>query len=356
MTKPMTTHERITRMYEHREADCIPVFDSPWASTIERWHKEGLPETMGFEDYLNLDRVVHLWPDTSPRYPQKTIEETDEHRIYTSGWGVTMKQWKHTASTPQFLDFTVTDPDSWCKAKERMTPTRDRINWDQLKSDYSLWRKEGRWIEAHFWFGFDITHSWFIGTERMLIALAENPEWCRDMFNHELDMCIALFDMIWEAGYTLDGIIWPDDMGYKFNQFFSLQTYRDLLKPIQKRAIEWAHKRGIKARLHSCGDIRPFVPELIEIGLDGLNPIEVKAGMDPIQIKKTYGKHLLLHGGINALFYNEPNQFENEMRRLIPILKEEGGYIFGSDHSIPSCVSLQRFKAIVELARELGRY
>ncbi|NIM71367.1 MAG: hypothetical protein GTO48_13200, partial [Xanthomonadales bacterium] len=93
---------------------------------------------------------------------------------------------------------------------------------------------------------------------------------------------------------------WPDDMGYKGHQFFGLPMYRDLLKPAHRRAIEWAHERGIYAHLHSCGDVRPFVPELIGMGLDALNPLEVKAGMDPIALKEQYGDRLVLHGGINA--------------------------------------------------------
>ena len=105
------------------------------------------------------------------------------------------------------------------------------------------------------------------------MALVEEPEWCLDMFNHFLDMCIAQFEMVLDAGYEFDSIYWPDDMGYKFNQFFSKSMYRELLLPVQKRAIEWAHSRGVKAHLHSCGDIHPFVPDLADAGLDALNPL-----------------------------------------------------------------------------------
>ena len=145
-------------------------------------------------------------------------------------------------------------------------------------------------------------------------------------------------------------------MGYKLNQFFSVRTYRELLKPVHKRAVDWAHAKGVKVRLHSCGDIRPFIPELVEIGIDGLNPLEVKAGMDPLVIKETYGDDLLLHGGVNAVLWDDREAIEAEMQRVIPKLKENGGYIFSSDHSVPSAVSLEDFRHIVELARQLGSY
>jgi uroporphyrinogen decarboxylase len=145
-------------------------------------------------------------------------------------------------------------------------------------------------------------------------------------------------------------------MGYKNHQFFSLKTYRELLKPVHKRAIDWAHAKGVKAHLHSCGDINPFIPELVEIGLDGLNPLEVKAGMDPVHIKQAYGEDLLLHGGINAVLWDDMEALEPEMRRIVPILKENGGYIFSSDHSVPSSVSLEDFRHAVSLAKTLGAY
>lgn len=109
-------------------------------------------------------------------------------------------------------------------------------------------------------------------------------------------------------------------------------------------------------RLHSCGDVRPFLPEFVEIGIDGLNPLEVKAGMDPIAIKQTFGQDLLLHGGINAVLWDDREAIEAEMQRMIPALKEQGGYIFSSDHSVPSSVSLDNFRYIVDLAKQLGRY
>lgn len=354
--KEMQSHERFSRMYAHREADRVPIIDSPWGATIERWQREGMPEAVGYADFFGLDKVAGIGIDNSPRYEAKVLEETDAYSVRTTNWGATLKNWRHAASTPEFMDFTIKDRDTWAKAKARMTPTRDRINWDHLAKNYPIWKKEGYWIEAGLWFGFDVTHSWAVGTERILIAMIEDPEWCMEMFGHYLEVGIALLDQVWDAGYRFDCVSWPDDMGYKNTPFFSLQTYRDVLKPFQKRAVEWAHAKGAKARLHSCGNILPFLPDLVEIGMDGLNPIEVKAGMDPALIKRTYGDRLLLHGGINAVLWDKPELIKAEMERVVPVLKQDGGYIFSSDHSVPSSVSLEDFRGIVELAKRLGRY
>jgi uroporphyrinogen decarboxylase len=352
----MTTHERMKRMYEHREADRVPVTDSPWGPTLARWRREGLPAGVPWEEYFGLDRMVHIGADNSPRYPEKTLEENDRYEVRTTSFGATIRNWKDKGSVPEFLDFTVKDPDTWRAARERMKPDRDRVDWDHLKANYREWRKQGAWITAEFWFGFDVTHSWFVGTERVLQAMAEDPEWLSEVFNHMLDLDLALFGMMWDAGYEFDSISWPDDMGYKGHQFFSPAMYKRLVKPVHKRACDWAHARGAKVQLHSCGDIRPLVPDLIEIGVDMLNPVEVKAGMDPLALKKQYGDRLAFHGGINVALYDKPDLLWPEMRRVIPEMKKNGGYVASSDHSVPESFSLENFREFVRLAKELGSY
>jgi uroporphyrinogen decarboxylase len=189
------------------------------------------------------------------------------------------------------------------------------------------------------------------GDRNPLIALIEQPEWVRDMFDHYLDMCIAHFDMIWDAGYRFDSIYWPDDMGYKNTTFFSTKLYRELLKPVHKRAADWAHAKGIRAHLHSCGYIMPHIPDILDAGIDALNPIERKAGMDVLLLKREYGDRLVLHGGVNAVYWDDRDRIIAEIEALLPALKENGGYIFSSDHSIPNTVSLENFKTIVEKAQ-----
>ena len=78
--------------------------------------------------------------------------------------------------------------------------------------------------------------------------------------------------------------------------------------------------------------------------------------MDPVQLKHDAGDALVLHGGINAVLWNDVEAITAEMRRVVPVLKESGGYIFSSDHSVPSSVSLDNFRSITDLAKELGSY
>lgn len=352
----MTSWERFKRMYEHREADRIPIIDEPWSGTLRRWRREGMPEGMDWCDYFDVDKLGIINIDISPRMPEITLEETDRYYIRTSPWGVTMKHFKEEDSTPEFLDFTITTQEAWDQAKKQMTLEDDRIPWEMLRQNYDKWRAEGRWIRAVFWSGFDVTHSWMMGTENTLVAMMEEPELVEDMFDTYLSRCETLFSRIWDAGYHFDEIFWYDDMGYKGTTFFSPNMYRSMLQPYHKRAVDWAHNRGIYAQLHSCGDVMTLLPDIVATGVDALNPLEVKAGMDAFKIKKEYGDRLVLHGGINAVLWNDKDAILEEIDRKVPVLKENGGFIFSSDHSIPNSVSLENMKAIVEEVKRVGRY
>ena len=352
----MTTKERITRMYEHRDADRVPITDFPWEGTHLRWIREGMPDNCDWRDFFGVDKTEGLGFDISPRVEYKVLEETDRYYIATSPWGVTMRHFKEMDSTPEFLDFEFCTEEKWQEAKKRMTLDRDRVNWDYYKNCYPYWVEHGHWIFASPHFGFDVTHSGMVGTETLLIAMMEEPEWVSEMFNLFLDNSIAFLDMLWNEGYIFDEISWPDDLGYKNSTFFSEDLYVQLLKPVQKRAVDWAKSKGIRARLHSCGYVMPLIPHFIEIGIECLNPLEVKAGMDILKVKKEYGDKLVINGGMNAQIWDQKELVLAEIEALVPALKENGGYIFSSDHTIPNSVSLENYKAIVAKAKECGSY
>jgi uroporphyrinogen decarboxylase len=144
-----------------------------------------------------------------------------------------------------------------------------------------------------------------------------------------------------------------DDLGYKQTQFFSTDVFRQIVKPSYKRAIDWAHARGARVRLHSCGYIAGLLPDIIGLGFDAIHPLEVKAGMNPEEVKQEFGKDIVIHGGFNAMLWKDLDAIGAEMRRLLPVLIQGGGYIFASDHSIPNDVSLANMAEIIRLAKEL---
>ena len=353
----MTTRERMLRTYRHQETDRILMVDSAWEGTQKRWYNEGMPKNMSWQDYFGFDRIVNITPDNSPRFPYKLIEETDRYIIENTSWGTTRKSFKELDSTPEILDHYYSNPDTWEEAKAKMLEYHeDRIPWNYLKNEAAKWEANGDFRQLTVWFGFDVAHSHMAGTENILMGMYEDPEWITDIFDTYLTSSLNLCQKILDAGYKFDGIFWYDDMGYKGSPFFSPEMYRELLKPFHKKAVDWAHERGMVTELHSCGFIEPLLPDIVETGVEMLNPLEVKAGMDPYKLKNLYGDKLAFHGGINAQIWDKPELVKAEMERIIPLMKEGGGYVFASDHSIPNSVSFENMKEIAELAHKLGKY
>lgn len=342
-------------MYEHREADRIPILDYAWEDTLARWLKEGLP-TSDYYTYFDMDKAATMCTITSPRFPTEILEDNEKYYVVRNEWGRVSRFYKDHTTTPQDLSFAVNTPEEWLRIKDRMAFSDDRIQWDFFRSNYPLWKKEGRWISGALFFGFDVTHTGMVGTDTLLMAMIEEPDWVTDMFETELNLSLRLLERLWEEGFSFDELMWCDDLGYKNAQFFSMDMYRELLKPYHQRAIDWGHEHGCVVRMHSCGDVRPYVPEFISMGLDALNPLEVKAGMDPYELKRLYGDKIVLHGGVNAANFGKPDIILEELERLIPVMKENGGYIFASDHSIPASVSLEGYGKIIEAFKRLGSY
>ena len=353
----LTERERMLRTFRRQEIDRIPMFDTAWGGTVRRWRNEGMPENARWEQYFGFDKVVRVCPNNSPLFEKKVLETTDRYRIETTAWGETRKVFNVLDSTPEVLEFYYDSSDKWDEAKKAMLAYDDsRIPWKMLEENYPKWKAEGRFLQLVVWFGFDVAHSHMIGTENLLVAMYEEPEWVKDVFDTYLKSSLDLCQRILDAGYEFDGIFWCDDMGYKGTPFFSSEMYRDLLKPYHKKVVDWAHERGLVTELHSCGFIEPLLPDIVETGVEMLNPLEIKAGMDPFKLKTLYGDKLAFHGGINAQLWDNIELVKEEMKRIIPTMKEGGGYVFASDHSIPNSVSFENMKEIARLAHELGRY
>lgn len=333
------------------------MLDTAWAGTIRRWREEGMPANIDWQEHFGFDRWIRVMPDNSPRFEIKTLEKTDQYSIITTKWGQTQKVFNAMDSTPAVLDCYYNTPERWEEAKAKMLqPHPDRIPWEMLKKNYPKWKADGEFLNLGLWFGFDVAHSHMAGTEEVLVAMYDDPDWVIDIIDTYLNTSLDLAQQMLDAGYEFDAIHWYDDMGYKNTPFFSTQMYRDIVKPFHKKAIDWAHERGLLAELHSCGYIEPMVPDLVEIGVDMLNPLEIKAGMDPLKLKSEYGDKLAFHGGINAQLWSDTDAVLAEMERIIPLLKEGGGYMFASDHSIPNNVSFETMTRVAELAKWLGTY
>jgi len=184
----MTSKERFARAFKHQEADRVVMWDFPWPGALRRWQKEGMPAGVSYEDYFDVDKVGRVVPDNSPRYPVQVVAEDDVFITESSAWGTHVRNFKMQDSTPDFVKYTIVDWDSWLKAKERITPDRDRIPWAHLEQNYKEWVKEGRWLLADTYFTFNNLSAEVMGLDTFLIYMATDPELVIDMMSHSLEV------------------------------------------------------------------------------------------------------------------------------------------------------------------------
>ncbi len=356
MAATLTSRERFERVYRHQEPDRVPLRDSFWPATLERWQAEGLPAGVSPSAFFGFDAVGGIGCDNSPRYPEAVVEDTPEYTITTTRWGVTQRTWKHRASVPEFLDFTVVDHDSWAAAKARMAPGEDRIDWARLDAAYRHWQGQDAWIEGGGWFGFDVLHSWFVGTERVLAAMATDPDWVKDMIDTMLELNLAMLSLAWDRGYRFHCLRWPDDLAFVKGPFFSNDMYRRIVQPAHRRACDWAHDRGAYALLHCDGNLLPLLPDILDAGVDALNPLEQKAGLAIGPLKAQYGERLVFEGGIDVRLMSDAARIEPHLREALTAAKQGGGYVYHSDHSVPSDVSFADYCRVMALVKHYGQY
>lgn len=352
----MTSRERILAAISHREADRVPMWESFWGGTIERWKGEGLPADADVQEFFGLDRQHTTYVDWTCQLHSETIEETDEYVISRTADGVTSKSFKGKESTPFWSDFPLTDRASWEELKPLMAWNDTRVNLEAAKEAYEK-NRDAFQIYMEPCVGFE-RYKYIMGMEGILIALAEDPDWVAEMVMATCELAVDGLEYLTGQGFEFDVGFITEDMGFRDRGFFSPRTYREVIMPAQRRFCEACHARGMQAMLHSCGYNMELVPLYVEAGFDILNPIEIKAGMDLLKLKQDFGDVLTLWGGIDVRRIADPDPaaLEREIREKVPVVKQGGGYIFSSDHSIPDNVSLERYQWMLEFGRHYGAF
>jgi uroporphyrinogen decarboxylase len=352
----ITSRERIIAALEHKEIDRIPFWENYWGSTLVRWKEEGFPANANPVDYFRLDTTHTTSIDWTLQFAEEVVEETDVYIVRRTANGTLAKNFKGRDTTPFWSDFQLRDRATWEELKPRMQWNDSRIDLLKAKAAYESC-KDLFQIYLPACLGFE-KFKYAMGMEGILMAFAEDPTFVQEMCMSTADLAIDGLEYLLANGFTFDAAFVTEDNGFRDRSFVSPRTYREVVLPCQKRFCEFCHARGIKVMLHTCGQNMNLVPLYIEAGFDCLNPMEVKAGMDPLKLKKDYGDVLAFWGGIDvrAIAHPNPAVLEKEIRTKVPVLKQGGGYIFASDHSIPDNVSLERYQRMLELGRECGTF
>lgn len=357
----MTSYERIHNILKRQPVDRIGVFEHFWSDTVRVWTEKGwIPPGESMENYFDFDLQLS-WPFNMVAdidFEPVTIEETQETILKRDGNGALLRRHKLHDSTPEHVDFLVKDRCGWEEhIKPYLTPDPRRIDFEA----YRRARNEAAEKERYFcWSGinvFELMHP-VCGHEYMLMGMALDPEWVCDMVKTYARLTIELQEILFaEIGYP-DGIWYYEDMGYKQHPFMSPQMYHEIIQPAHASTIAWAHSKQLPVIMHSCGYVEPLVPGMLEAGIDCLQVIEVKAGMDLVRLYQNFGDRLSFMGGIDVrvLYDNDKNEIDAELEAKIPVVKGRYGYVLHSDHSIPNNVHPDTYQYFIDKGLELGRY
>jgi len=358
----------------------VPIHDSPWAASIDRWHGEGLPVEVNPAEYFGFE-IICFGADTSPRFPVEVVEETTEYVVHTTSYGGLRRDHRDYSTTPEIMDYPCKNRADWEAIKPRLEASSDRVDWegkwlsgsalDERSDDSTLEtgrqdrrrglpgcreaRDQGVFTCYSAAVGYDKIQS-YVASQNLLIAIATEPDWVREMYETDANLAIEMHKIMRDGGFEFDGAWLFCDLGYRNGLLFSPRHYDEQLRPTFQRLFDYFSGEGLPVILHSCGRVSDLIPRFIDDGLACLQPLEVKAGMDLIALKKEYGQDLAFMGGIDVrtMADSDPSAVEQEIRSKIPVAKRGGGYIYHSDHSVPSNVSFERYRRVLELVREYG--
>jgi uroporphyrinogen decarboxylase len=205
---------------------------------------------------------------------------------------------------------------------------------------------------------------WYMrGLERWFIDMIENPAFCEALLDRTLAFWLGYYtEFMREIGDLVDVVMIGDDIGCQSGPLFSPQFYRRVIKPRQKSLVQ--HIKSLtpaKIWYHTCGSVRQFIPDLLDNGIDILNPVQISAAdMDPRDLKADFGSRLTFWGGgidtQKVLSFAGPEEVRAHVRRNLETFKPGGGYVFNSVHNIQAGVPPENIAALFAAAHQHGFY
>ena len=357
----MTGYERISNILQHKPVDRIGLHEHFWGDTHKHYLEQGhIKEGESFEDHFNLDIqgfwFLSLMADLD--FQPKTVAETDETITVLDGNGAYLRRHKLHDTTPEHVDFTVKTREDWEKYRPFLTDLNERrINFEGYRKAKKAAKDANRFFVCSGINVFEAIHP-ICGHENFLVGMLLDPEWILDMCEVYSNLIVESQKLLFEKEGLPDGIWYYEDMGFKERPFMSPDKYKELIMPYHKKTIDYAHSLDLPVIMHSCGFVEPLLPYMIEAGIDCLQVIEIKAGMDLLRIHKQFGDKIALMGGIDVrcLYSNDKAIIDEELTKKIPVVKNGFGYVLHSDHSIPKTVDYETFRYYIEKGLELGKY
>ncbi len=383
--EPLNHRERVALALDRREADRVPIDLHGWAtyftegaycSLLEHLQIRERPEV---NDWFLVTRVNELilarfgvdFRRVALRPPDGYRTRENADGSWTDEWGITKRRVAHFSPRlgrpacyaemidPPLAEATLDDLERY-PWPDPHDPGRYRGLEQEVRSlhggtDYSL-------VASAVGMGIFEQGQALRGTERFLADLLADPEFAARLIGKVLDFQLAVMDRYMGiVGPFVQMVETSDDYGMQTGPLISAELYRRMLKPAHRRLLRRVKERTeAKIYLHSCGSIAGLLEDLIEAGVDVINPVQPRArGMDAGHLKERFGRRVVFHGGVDeqwVLPHGSVRDVEEEVARCLRDFAPGGGYILAPAHNIQDDVPPENVVALFEAAQRDGRY
>ena len=223
----MNGKERVKRVLANQLPDRIPLFDTYWTTTIERWHREGLPVDISPYTYFDTDDIARIGGDYTMQFKERVLTQNTEEKKYWDADGA-LRIDKHVDEgwTSQWLDFTIKNREDWERYRHKMDYNPSRIPKSTVAA-YQHACSRGSFI---CYSGHACFHpTWMrLGMETMFMLMLDEPDFIYDMLGAHAQLIIDIFNAMRSLGLEFDGAFLADDLGYRSSSLISPHlVYRD---------------------------------------------------------------------------------------------------------------------------------
>jgi len=365
--------DRMRKTLRHVAPDRVPISDFFWGSFLRRWREEmGLAGDADIYRYYDLDWVV-VNPNLDPHIKSfEILHEDGDDVLVRTGFEAVIRK-RLDLPMPAFVEFetnTIEKMESFqfddpYDERRYLLSGDDQINGvgdgfsrntasfvNRIKESYPDFPVFGGVLEANE------VLTRLLGPENGLQWMGLHPDamarFIQRVFEFSLNVLKA---QIKAADGKLDGIVIWGDVAYKKSTLFAPAFWRKHFKPGVKAMIEECHDHDLPVIYHGCGNVNKIFADFVEIGVDAYNPLEAKAGMDVIDLRRRFGHQIGFCGNMDVQLWASGTLDEIKTAVLTKLnAAKGGGFIFQSDHSVPSDISGERYDYVVKLVRQYGKY
>ena len=359
----ISPRERFLRTFDFQPVEGgFTFFLGAWQQTLDLWKTQGW-DGQPIEKVFDIDVLlqVGVYYGPAPAFSYEVLEEDELTRTYINHEGIVMREFKEHAETsmPQFLKFPVeTGADFEHLAAERLGLRREVRFTDEWKTKTRAWGSSDwpRMCWPDRWGGFFGPLRNLMGVEKLCLAFYDHPALVERMMAQRVEAIIQITEEVMR--HTEFEVFWFwEDMAYNHGPLVGPGMYRRFALKYYRQVCDWLRDHGVNhIGLDSDGDIRALIPIWLDAGINALWPFEVQAGMDVVEMRRIYGRDLVMIGGLDKRTLVEGGDaMRREVDRVVPLV-EEGGYVPCLDHTVPPDVSWPSFAEFMSyLVLRLGR-